>query len=416
MHKGLFICLLLLTACSSSTETVEQATGPVVSSQLEPRAPQAEDVLFANLLMLDGQWQVQSIGSKPQPTDLLKGEERLYIQTGKRIVMPDYQHYVFRNEEKRLFDCGQDVTYNKHTTYNPCTSQFTRNTKFGEGWFGWTKQLDRQAIITAIQQTGLMERAEKEIVLVRQERQRCLKLRQQAEQLAATQKLQLRVIDETGMYKKGFEHVQYDLKIKPEIASEGCEQELEKVKLSYDVGIEQSFNLVLELRGKDWNQIDENKLILQRAVAEADKQLNPTLYITGKKVDHYNLYHSWSNQDVEITWRTIDITNTDLRQQFDLRSLVNRPIEVQAVSFYINDHVVTQRTPHRLAPKESIKDLEHASRYFLLEDKIRQNVEAIKTIDNKSEQASFGIRLKYVVGGEQKTLHMSDKLQLTSIL
>ena len=415
MQKGLFACLLLLTACSTTTETEEMAS--LVALPLSPQAPPTADVLFAKLQKQDEAWQLLSIASKRMSVDLLRGEERVFIQTGTQLVMPDYDHHQYRNAEKRLFDCGQNAGYNKHTTYNPCVSQFSSNTKFGEGWFGWTRRLDVAEINQAIKQTDLLARAKQEMALVNQERQRCLVLRQQAEKIIAKQTLALRVIDQTEMYKQGHELVSYDLNIQPDIPAEGCAQELEKVKLSYDVGLHQEFNLVLELRGKgDWSKLENNKLILQRSVAEADKKLIPTLYITGKKVGRYNLYKTWSNNDVAIDWRTLDITDTDLRQLFDVRNLGQSAIEIQRVSFYINKHVVTQRNHYKLLPQAGKKGLEHASRYFMLDKKIRQHIDAIKTIDKKSEQAEFGIKVSYTVNGESRTLFKTDSLKLTGIL
>ena len=265
MKMAFVMCLLLLGACS--TTTAVKAPGPVDVS-LEPVAPQADDVLFARLRKQDDHWQLVAISSQRMPLDLLKGEERVFIRTGKSIVLPDYEHHQYRDADKRLFDCGKDVGYNKNTTYNPCVSQLSSNIRFGEGWFGWTRRLDVAEINLAIKQTDLLARAKQEMVLVNQERQRCLALRKQAEQVIAKQKVTLQVVDQTKMYKQGFELVSYDLNIKPEIAREGCEQELSRVKLNYDVDVEQDAGLVLEVRGKsDWRKLAGDKLILERSIA-----------------------------------------------------------------------------------------------------------------------------------------------------
>lgn len=415
MQKGLFACLLLLTACSTTTETEE--TIPVAVLQSVPQAPQAADVLFAKLHKHEEVWQLLSIASTRMPVDLLKGEERVYIQTGKQLIMPDFDHHQYRDAEKRLFDCGQNISYNKHITYNPCVSQFSSNTKFGEGWFGWTRRLDVAEINLAIKQTDLLVRATQEMALVNQERQRCLVLRQEADKVIAKQSMNLRVIDQTAMFERGHELVSYDMNIVSDIPAEGCVQELAQVKLSYDIGLHQDFHLVLELRGKsEGAKLENNKLIMRRSVAETDKQLIPTLYITGKKVQHYNLYQTWSNNDLSIYWRTLGITDTDLRQLFDVRNLSQSVIEIQRVSFYINKHVVTQRNHYKLLPQAGKNQLEHASRYFMLDEKIRQNIESIKTIDKKSEQAEFGIKVSYTVDGESRTLFKTNTLKLTSIL
>lgn len=420
MLKFLPFLLLLMSGCSSSPDsTVPSNKAPLasISEAFTPQAARAEDVLFANLVFIDGQWQIQSIGSKRKPVDLLKSEERLYILTDEKIVMPDYVHFAYRDEAKRLFDCSQAVSFNRHTTYNPCTSQFTQNTKFGEGWFGWTKRLDKDSIAIAVKQSGLLERAEQEIALVRKERQRCLDLKNQAAKLASEQKLQLRVLDDTGMFKQGHELVKYALNITPDIAKEGCVQQLGEVRLNYELGIKRGFDLVLELRGKsDWQQAEEKKLILERDIAEADKQLAPTLYITGRKVRRYNLYQAWANQDLEVYWKTIDINDTDLLQAFDIRNLGKQKITIESISFIINQHVITQRNQHVLAPQSKETDLNHASRYFLLDKKQRKKIEAIKTIESGNEQAEFGIRIVYRIGKEQKILRKSEQLQLTSIL
>ena len=420
MHKGILIIALLPAACSTNPPVVEtpQATETaLVSEQLIPQAPAGDDIIYANLLLKDEQWRLTSIGSQRKPIDLLKGEERLYIQTGKQIIMPDYDHHAYRNDDIHLFDCGQDLKYNKHTTYNPCASQFSSNIKFAEGWFGWTRQLDVAEIKKAIQQTDLLKRAEQEMLLVTQERQRCLGLRQQAEVLAAKQQVALRVVDETGMYKNGHEHIQYDLKIKPEVAKEGCEQDLASVKMNYDLGIEQEFNLVLEMRGKtDWSKLDEDKLSLKRAVADANNKLVPTLYITGKKVGHYNLYRRWSNSEVEFRWRTMAITETDLRQIFDVRNLTDSPVEILHITFDVNGHKVHRLNRIKLDPQARATSLEHASRYFVLEEQTRQQVEAIRVINSRTEQAEFGVTVTYQIKGDKKSFNLSDKVQLSSIL
>lgn len=420
MQKGLFLPLLLLTACSTSmenTETARPAPGLLAADNLSPRAPQAEDVLYANILLQDGKWQLRSIGSQRKPVDLLKGEERLYIRTGKRVAMPDYDYHKYRDEAKGLFDCSQDLGYNKLTTYNPCTSQLSSNTRFGEGWFGWTRRLDIDEINKAVQQTDLFSRAEKEMALVTRERQRCNKLRRQAETLAAKQQVALRVIDETGMYRQGYEHVKYDLQVEPEVAKEGCEQELAAVKMRYELGIEQEFNLVLAMRGKsDWSKLENDKLTLERSIAEADKRLVPTLYITGKKVEHYNLYRTWSNAEVEIEWRTLDINSTDIRQVFDIRNLANTDIEIQGVTFHINGHRVYYRNHIQLPSHKGVTGLEHASRYFVLDKKHRQEIESIRVIDTQDERATFGVTVKYKLAGRDKTLSLSNNVQLSQIL
>ncbi|MDH5444357.1 MAG: hypothetical protein OEY52_02305 [Gammaproteobacteria bacterium] len=418
MQKGIIVLLgLLFGACSINPESAEQQSPLKISSQLSPQAPQAEDVLFVNLLSVDGQWLIQSIGSQRKPVDLLKEEERLYIQTDKKIVMPDYVHYQFTDETRRQYDCGKDVKYNKHTTYNPCTSQFSRNIKYGEGWFGWRRQLDVGAIREAISQSDLINRANQEIALVRKERQRCLNLRKQAEQHAARQQVQLRVLDETGMYKQGHELVQYDLKVQPRVAYEGCEQNLDDVQLSYDLGLKQDFGLVLELRGKSgWNQLEGDTLHLERKIAEADKKLIPTLHIKGKQVKRYNLYQEWSNNDLDFTWRTLDISDTDLRQVFNIRNKNKQAITIESVSFIINKHVVTRKTPHVIKPESSLNGLEHASRYFVLGKNVRQHIEAIKVIETDSERARFGIRVVYKQGNEQKELQFAKDLSLASFL
>lgn len=417
MQKGLFICLLLLTACSSTTEAEKSAVAALDGLPLVPKAPQAGDVLFAKIQKQDESWQLLSIASQRMPVDLLNNEERIFIQTGKRLVMPDYDHYKYRDEGKRLFDCGQKLSYNKHTSYNPCVSLFSSNTKFGEGLFGWTRRLDVVELNMAIKQADLLTRADQEMALVNQERQRCVALRQQAEKVIANQQVTLRVIDQTGMYARGHELVSFDINIQSDIPVEGCEQELGKVKLSYAVGLHQDLNLVLELRGKtDSGKLEHDKLTLQRAIAEADKKLIPTLYITGKKVARYNLYKTWSNNDLAIEWRTLDITDTDLRQIFDVRNLGSSPIEIQRVSFYINKHVVTRLSRYTLLSGASKTGQEHASRYFMLEKKFRQGIDAIKTINNKSEQAEFGIKVSYTIKGENKTLFKTDTVRLSSIL
>ena len=420
MRKGILIIAPFLAACSTTPPSADPQPAhetPQVSEQFIPQAPVAEDVIYANLLLKGEQWQVSSIGSQRKPVDILKGEERLYIQTGKQVIMPDYDHHAYRDEDKHLFDCGQDLKYNKNTTYNPCASQFSSNIKFAEGWFGWTRRLDVAEVKKAIQQTDLLKRAEQEMLLVSQERQRCLDLRQQAEALAAKQQVVLRVVDETGMYKNGHEHIRYDLKIKPEVAKEGCEQDLAHVKMSYDMGIEQEFNLVLEMRGKtDWSKLDEDKLNLKRAIAEANNKLVPTLYITGKKVGHYNLYRNWSNPEIEFRWRTMDITETDLRQIFDVRNLSDSPVEIQQITFDINGHKVHRLNRIRLAPQESATGQEHASRYFVLEDQTRQQIEAIRVINSQTEQAEFGVTVTYRIKGDKKSLNLSDKVQLSSVL
>lgn len=412
MKQGWMICLFLLGACAS---TPDEDTALGTATQLPP--PQGEDVLFAKLVKQADQWQLLALDTRRMPVDLLKGEERVYIRTDTRHVMPDYVYRQYRNADKTLFECGTRVTYNKHTTYNPCVSLFSNNIRFGEGWFGWTRRLDREEIQKAVSQTDLLQRANQKMVQVKQERERCQAMQQQAQQVVAHQKLAVRVIDKTGLYPNGHEAVSYDLHIRPEVAREGCEHDLAQVKLDYDLNLEQNLGLVLELRGKtDWRQPNENTLTLQRAVAEADSSLLPTLYITGKKVNHYNLYQTWSNRDVEIVWRTLDITATDLHQLFDLRNRSRSPVEIRHITFYINQHAIEHRQHYRLAPQAGIKALEHASRYFLLQDKIRRHIEAIKTIDSRTEQAEFGIRLDYTVDGKRKTFTKTDSIMLTSVL
>ena len=417
MHKGLYIFLLLLTACSTTSD-LDETVAVAMALPLLPQAPQAEDVLFASLQKQDDKrWQLLSMASKRMPVDLLKGEERVFIRTGTQRVMPDYDHHQYRDADKRLFDCGQQVTYNKHTTYNPCVSLLSRNTRFGDGWFGWTRRLDVTELELLVKQTDLLALAKQKMVLVNQERQRCANLRKQAEQLAAQQKLSLRVIDETSMFKNGHELVSYGLKVHPEISKEGCEQALANVKLSYAVDVVQDFDMVFELRGKtDWRKLDEHKLNLQRRVAESDKTLQPTLYITGKKVSHYNLYKTFANKDLQLTWRTIDISDTDLRQVFDIKNLADSPIQVQSVTFHINKHRITRRNQYHLSPLADQTGLEHASRYFLLQETLRRNIDAIKIIDQKTEEADFGISITYSVAGEARHMSSSNRVLLTSIL
>ncbi len=410
--------LLFLTACSTTTTTTETGQHEVVPSLAQtPYAPEGEPVLFVKLHKQDKSWQILSIASKRMPVDLLNREERLYIRTDNQQVMPDYDRHQYRDEASKFFDCTQDIKYNKHMTYNPCASSFTRNTKFGDGWFGWTKSLDTDEIQLAVKQTDLLARARKERVLIQQDRQRCLAQRKQAEKIIAQQKVALRVIDKTRLYKQGHELVSYDLNIGVEIPEEGCEQDLNKVKLNYDMGLHQNFDLVLELRGKsDWHQHESDKLNMTRMIAEADKKLIPTLYITGKKIQHYNLYKTWSNQDVAIDWRAMDIGERDLRQLFDVRNLGTSSVEIQRITFYINGHKVTRRDVFTLAPQTNKKGLEHASRYFMLEQKVRKNIDDIKVLNKKSEQAEFGVKLTYVVNDESKTLYKKDMVLLSSIL
>jgi len=416
MQKLILACVVILSACSSSPDT-ERKTVPLKLGAL-PHAPEAEDVLFAKLHKQDAVWQVVSIAAQRMPVDLLKGEERIYIETNTQRVMPDYDHHQYSNENRQLFDCGQDVKFNKQITYNPCTSAFSNNVNFAEGWFGWTKRLDVVELNAAIKQTELLTRASQEMALLRQERQRCRDLRLQAQQVIENQKVALRVIDQTNLYQKiGHELVAYDLNIQPEIAAEGCEKDLAEVKLNYDLGLHHDFNLVLELRGKtDGGELVNDKLSLKRRIAEADKQLVPTLYITGKKVNRYNLYQTWSNAEVAIDWQKLDINETDLRQYFDIRNLSTSPIEVQRVTFYINNHAVTHREAHKLLPLSSKSGLEHASRYFMLDKGLRKNIDDIKVIDNKSEQAEFGIKLSYRIKGEERSLFKKEMVLLSSIL
>ena len=415
MQRVFITCLLLLTACSSTMDT--EQNGLSFALPLSPHAPQANDVLFAKLQKRDGSWHLMSIASTRMPVDLFNSEERVYIQADKQRVMPDYEHHQYYDDETRLFDCGKEVLYKKHTTYNPCASLFSRNTKFSENWFSWKKQLDTEEISKAVKQTDLLIRARQEMALVIQERQRCLALRQQVEKIIAQQKVSLRVIDQTELYQRGHELVSYDLSVDSEIPTEGCEQDLANVKLRYNLGLHQNFNLVLELRGKsDRDKLENNILSLKRLVAEADNKIIPTLYITGKKVQHYNLYKTWSNTDLTIDWRTLDISDTDLRQLFDVHNLGQSTIEIQRITFYINNHAITQRDIFKLLPLSGKKGLEHASRYFMLEEDVRKSIDDIKTVDKKSEQAEFGIKVTYTINGENKTLFKKDMVLLSSIL
>jgi hypothetical protein len=418
MQKGvLLICLLLLSACSSMPEAEKSAIAALEALPLVPRAPQEGDVLFAKLQKQDGTWQLLSIASKRMPVDLLKAEERVYIQPDKQLVMLDYDHHQYRDIPRRLLDCGPSISYNKHITYNPCFSLFSRNTKFGEGLFGWSRRLDIAELNTAIQQTDLLAQATQEMARVNEERQRCLVIRQQAKKVIANQKVILRVIDQTNMYARGHELVAYEYDVMSDIPAEGCEQDLARVMMNYSIGLHQDLDLVLELRGKtDTGKLENDTLTLHRAIAEADTQFIPTLYIIGKKIEQYNLDKTWSNGDVAIDWRTLEISDTDLRQSFDVRNLSSSSIKIQRVSFYINKHVVTKRNPYKLSAGASYKGQEHASRYFMLEPKVRQSVDAIKVINKKSEQAEFGIKVTYTINGENRTLFKTDTVTLSSIL
>jgi hypothetical protein len=101
-------------------------------------------------------WKIERVYALPIHVPV--GSERLYVvhkANGTFSVTPAFEKAPFRGGTNH-FECDKKRLPSA-SGYTPCASVFTKNFWFGDGWGGFLKDIDREAIAEALQQASVID-------------------------------------------------------------------------------------------------------------------------------------------------------------------------------------------------------------------------------------------------------------------